>query len=180
MKPVSRHRRAYRIFAAGLLAQSLLAGAAVPAHAQQQTAPAPSYKIGTIEISQPWTRATPKGAAVAGGYLKITNSGTSADRLVGGTSPIAGRVDMHEMKEVNSVMQMRPLARGLEIKAGETVEFKPGSYHLMFMNLKRPLVQGERIKGTLNFENAGSVEVEFPVGPIAGQAPAAAQGHYGH
>lgn len=152
----------------------------MPVHAQDQAAPTDSYKAGTIEISQPWTRATPKGAAVAGGYLKITNTGTSADRLIGGTSPVAGRVDIHEMKEVNGISQMRPLSRGLEISPGETVEFKPGSYHLMFMNLKRPLVQGERIKGTLDFEKAGRVEVEYLVGPIAGQAPAAAQGHHGH
>ena len=67
------------------------------------------------------------------------------------------------MKMDNGVMQMRPLAAGLEIKPGQTVELKPGSFHLMFMELKAPVEQGKRIKGTLTFEKAGTVAVEFAV-----------------
>jgi periplasmic copper chaperone A len=148
---------------------ALLAGAA-QAH---------DYKLGPLEIKHPWARATPKGAAVAGGYLTIVNAGKEPDRLVGGSSPVAGRFEIHEMAVTDGMMRMRALPQGLEIKPGATVELKPGSYHLMFMNLKKPLVQGQSIKGTLTFEKAGSIEVEYTVEPIG--APASRHGgHHGH
>jgi len=121
------------------------------------------YTVGSLKIEHPWTRATPKGAPVAGGYLKITNNGTAPDKLVGGTFVNAGRFEVHEMKTENGVMTMRPLKAGLEIKPGQTVELKPGSFHLMFMDLKTPVEQGKRVKGTLVFEKAGTVEVEYTV-----------------
>jgi len=134
------------------------------------------YKLGTLEIDHPWTRATPKGAPVAGGYLKITNKGAAPDRLIGGSFPGAGRFEIHEMKLNDGVMQMRPLSGGLVIKPGETVEFKPGSFHLMFLELKAPLEQGTMVKGTLSFEKAGTIEVEYKVEAIGG-APAEHHGH---
>lgn len=124
------------------------------------------YKIGALEIKHPWSRATPKGAPVAVGYLKIINAGTTPDRLVGGSVAAADKFEIHEMKMVGGVMQMRPLPNGIEIKPGETVELKPESYHLMFMGLKAPFEQGKRIKGTLVFEKAGTVDVEFLVEAI--------------
>lgn len=139
-------------------------------------AQAHDYKAGSLEIGHPWTRATPKGASVAGGYLKITNKGTAADRLTSATLAIAPRVEIHEMAMRDGMMRMRPLPAGLEIKPGETVEFKPGSYHIMFMNLKQPLEIGQRIKGTLTFEKAGPVEVEFVVEAIG----APASGRHAH
>lgn len=142
------------------------------------TALAHDYKAGSLEIKHPWARATPKGAAVAGGYMTIVNTGTAADRLVGFTSPAAGRFEIHEMRMNNGVMQMRPLPNGLELKPGATVELKPGSYHLMFMQLKAPFEQGQRVKGTLVFEKAGSVEVEYTVEAI-GASPAADHGGHG-
>ena len=129
-------------------------------------ATAHEYKLGALEIKHPWSRATPKGAAVAGGYLTIINNGTTVDRLVGGTVALAGKFEIHEMKLVNGVMQMRPLPSGIEIKPGATVEFKPGSYHLMFVDLKASFEQGQRVKGTLVFEKAGSIEVEYAVEAI--------------
>ena len=129
------------------------------------------YKAGSIEIKHPWSRATPKGASVAGGYLKLINTGTAPDRLVGGTSEIAGKFEIHEMSMDNGVMKMRPLANGIEIKPGQTVEFKPGSYHLMFVGLKEPFEKGKRVKGTLQFEKAGTVEIEYAVEAI-GSSPA--------
>ena len=118
------------------------------------------YTKGSLKIDRPWSRATPHGAQVAGGYLVIENKGASADRLVRITSDISGRVEMHEMTVQNGIMKMRPLARGLEIKPAATVRFEPGGYHVMFMNLKHPLKQGEKFKGTLVFEKAGTIEVE--------------------
>src|SRR5262245_45104528 len=102
------------------------------------------YNLGPLKIGHPWARATPKGAAVAGGYLKITNTGTTSDRLIGGTAAFAGRFEIHEMSEQGGVMKMRHLPNGIEIKPGETVEFKPGSFHVMFMDLKQPLVKDQK------------------------------------
>ena len=128
------------------------------------------YNIGSLNVGHPWARATPKGAAVAGGYLKITNKGTEADRLIGGSAAFAGRVEIHEMSEEGGVMKMRHLPKGIEIKPGETVELKPGAVHVMFMDLKVPLVKDQkpRPKGTLVFEKAGTVEVEYAVEAVGG------------
>jgi hypothetical protein len=126
-------------------------------------ATAHEYKLGSLQIVHPWTRATPKGAAVAGGYLTIINHGTTPDRLVGGTIAAAGKLEIHEMSMDNGVMKMRPLPNGVEIKPGETVKLTPGSYHLMFLNLKAPFEKGKRIPGTLVFEKAGKVDIEYVV-----------------
>ena len=139
------------------------------------------YQLGSLKIGHPWARATPKGASVAGGYLTITNTGTSPDRLTGGTAAFAGRFEIHEMSHEGGVMKMRELPKGLEIKPGETVELKPGSFHVMFMDLKQPLVKDQkpRPKGTLMFEKAGKIEVEFAV-EAAGASPKGHQGHHNH
>ena len=133
-------------------------------------AQAHEYQLGPLKIEHPWARATPKGAAVAGGYLNITNNGTAPDRLVGGSAAFAGRFEIHEMSQVGDVMQMRPLPKGVEIKPGETVELKPGSFHVMFMGLKQPLVKDQkpRPKGTLVFEKAGTIEIEYAVEAVGG------------
>ena len=126
------------------------------------------YKIGTLVIDHPWSRATPRGAAVAGGYLKITNTGTTPDRLTGGTTEAARRFEIHEMSMADGVMRMRELKDGLEIPPGATVELKPGSYHVMMMDLSKPLAKGERVKASLTFEKAGKVDIEFAVEAIGG------------
>jgi copper(I)-binding protein len=141
--------------AAGALALSL----ATPVLAQTVTA-------GSIAIEQPWARATPPGAQVGGGYMTITNTGGESDTLVGGSSPVAGEVQVHEMSMQDGVMKMRELPDGLQIKAGETVTLKPGGYHLMLMNLKEPLKQGEQVSATLEFAKAGKVEVMLNVESI--------------
>ena len=130
------------------------------------------YKIGDLKIDSPWTRATPKGAQVGGGYLTITNTGATADRLIGGTLSDAGRVEIHEMKMEGTVMKMHPdPGGGLEIGPGKVVTLRPGGYHLMFMELKAPLKQGEIVKGSLTFEKAGNVPVEFSVQGLAAMTP---------
>ena len=128
------------------------------------------YKVGVLVIEAPWTRATPGGARVGGGYLKITNTGAESDRLVGGSLPIAAAVEVHQMSMTDGVMKMRKLEAGLEIKPGQTVELKPGGYHLMFTGLRQALQQGQSVKGTLQFEKAGSVEVEYRVEPIGARS----------
>ena len=126
------------------------------------------YKIGTLVIDHPWSRATPRGAAVAGGYLKITNTGTTPDRLTGGTTEAAKRFEIHEMSMAGGVMRMRELKDGLEIPPGATIELRPGSYHVMMMDLSKPLAKGDRVKASLTFEKAGKVEIEFAVEAIGG------------
>ena len=74
------------------------------------------------------------------------------------------------MRVDGDVMRMKPVEGGLEIGPGATVELKPGGYHLMFMDLKQPLKEGETIKGTLVFEKAGSVAVEYAVRGMSGAA----------
>lgn len=124
---------------------------------------AQQYKLGTLEIGHPWTRATPPTAPSGGGYLTITNKGTTEDRLISVKSPAAGTVQVHEMKMEGNVMRMREIEGGLAIPPGATVALAPGGFHLMMMGLKAPLKQGEKVPVTLVFEKAGSIDVELAV-----------------
>jgi copper(I)-binding protein len=120
------------------------------------------FRLGSIEIAQPWSRATPKGAKVATGYMTIINHGPAPDRLVGGTISV-GRLEIHEMSMERGIMKMRQVTGGVALPPGATVEFKPSSLHLMFQNIQRPLVKGDQVKGTLIFEKAGTIEIEYEV-----------------
>jgi len=129
-------------------------------------------KAGDLVITQAWSRATPSGAKIAGGYLTIENKGATPDRLVGGGGAIAGKVEIHEMAMNNGVMTMRPLDKGLAIEPGKTVKLAPGGYHLMLMDLKGPFKQGDKVPVTLEFEKAGKVTLSFDVQGVGAQAPA--------
>lgn len=148
------------------LAAGLSLAAAVPAVAQ-------SAKAGAISIQRPWVRPTPPGAPTGGGYVTLVNSGSQPDRLLGGSTPVAARLEVHEMSMDGSIMRMRKLENGLALAPGKTVELKPGGLHLMLIGLKRPLKPGERVPVTLKFERAGEVAVTFMVQtpPAAGQPP---------
>ncbi|WP_232631040.1 copper chaperone PCu(A)C [Methylobacterium sp. Leaf118] len=158
--------------AALLLALGLAAG---PAQAHD-------YAAGALKIGHPWSRATPGGARVAAGYLTVTNTGSTPDRLTGGSLAAAGRTEVHTMSVEKGVMRMAPLPNGLEIPPGGTITLAPSGHHLMFMDLKTPLKQGERAAGTLTFERAGTVPVEFVVESIAakGGGQGAGKGDKGH
>ena len=119
--------------------------------------------VGDLEISSAWARAMLPNQPAGGGYLIIANRGSEADRLVGGSSPVATKVEIHSMEVVNDVMTMRPVDGGLEIPAGGTVELKPGGLHVMFMGVATPFKDGDAVPVTLEFEKAGSVEITFPV-----------------
>lgn len=147
---------------ASVAAATLLSTAAVQAA---------EVKAGDLVISQSWSRATPGGAKVAGGFLTIENKGGSADRLVSGTADIAGKVEIHEMSMDNGVMKMRPLDKGLPIEPGKTVTLMPGGYHIMLMDLKGPLKQGDKVPMTLQFEKAGKVQVTLDVEGVGAKAP---------
>ena len=150
----------------------------VAQHATSQAAAPATYKAGALTIAGPWSRATPGGAKVAGAFMTITNNGKDADRLIGGTVPFAGRFEVHEMATEGGVMKMRELPKGVEINPGATVELKPGGIHLMFMDLKAGLKEGQTVKGTLVFEKVGKVAVEFRVSPVGAAAPGAGHSHH--
>lgn len=121
------------------------------------------FKVGSLEIDHPWSRATPPGAKVAGGYLTIKNSGGEADRLVSIASDVSQKAEVHEMAVKDGVMTMRKVDGGVEIPANGTLKLAPGGYHLMFIGLKKQPKQGEKFAATLTFEKAGPVAVEFAV-----------------
>ena len=134
---------------------------------------AADVKTGDLTVQNAFARATPKGAQVGSGYLTIRNDGATADRLTNVAVDFA-TAQMHEMKTNNGVMEMREVTGGLEIPAHATVKLAPGGYHLMFVNMKHPLVKGETVKATLAFERAGQVTLDMPVLPIGAAAPAGA------
>jgi periplasmic copper chaperone A len=146
------------------IAAALAAWFAAPVRAED-------VKAGDLVITQAWSRATPVGAKVAGGYLTIENKGSSADRLVGGSGEVAGRVEVHEMAMDNGVMKMRPLDKGLAIEPGKTVKLAPGGFHLMLMDLKAQFKQGDKVPVTLQFEKAGKVQLSLDVQGVGAQAP---------
>jgi copper(I)-binding protein len=131
---------------------------------------ATDYDVGPIHIAQPWARATPKGVKSGAGYMTITNKGSTADRLTCVSSDSSSDCELHTMTMENGVMKMRPVNGGLEINAGETVMIKPSGTHLMFLNLKHPLEQGDTVTATLLFEKGGTVQVKFPVAAIGASA----------
>jgi hypothetical protein len=129
------------------------------------------YKLGAIEIGQPWTRATPPTAESGGGYLVLKNTGTTPDRLIAVKSPAADRVEIHEMKMDGNIMRMREVEKGIEIPPGATVELKPGGFHVMFMGLKAPFAKEAKVPLTLVFEKAGSIDVDLMVQAMGALAP---------
>lgn len=158
---------------------TLLVAPLVAAAVRIPLAQAHGYKLGSIEIGHPWSRATPKSAKVGAGYMTLTNHGPELDRLVSVTSDVAARAEIHEMATRDGVMTMRPLPDGIPIPAGEKVSLEPGGLHLMFFDLKAPLVQGERFSGTLTFEKAGSIEVEFAIQAIGERGGGKSHGGHG-
>lgn len=125
------------------------------------SAVAHSYKLGEIDIGHPYARPTREGQTVGAGYLKLANKGP-VDRLVSATSPAAGSVEIHSMSMEGDVMKMRQVD-AIELATGQTVELKPGGYHLMLMGLKAPLKVGEKFPLTLKFEKSGEVVVTVNV-----------------
>jgi copper(I)-binding protein len=151
----------------GLVLVAGLAGAPVRAE---------DAKAGDLVISQAWSRATPNGAKIGAGYLTIENKGTTADKLVGVSGDVSPRIEVHEMSMNNGVMKMRPVDGGLTIDPGKTVKLGPGGFHLMIMDLKNPLKQGDKLPLTLQFEKAGKVAVTLDVQGVGAQGPGTGDG----
>ena len=133
---------------------SLLLMAALPALAQ-------------VTVGEPWVRATVAAQKATGAFMTLTS--TTSAKLVGASSPAAGVVEVHEMKMDNDTMRMRQI-QALDLPAGQLVKLAPGGYHLMLLNLKQPLKEGDKVPLTLEIEDAqtvrSKVEVEAPVKPL--------------
>jgi copper(I)-binding protein len=133
-----------------------LLAAALPAQAQ-------------IEIESAWTRATAPGAKVAAGYMTIRNRAEARDRLLAASSPAAARVEMHVHLREGEIVRMREVP-GYDVPPNGSFELKPGGAHLMFVEIRRPFKEGERIPAMLGFARAGEVKIEFHVGRLGAAA----------
>jgi copper(I)-binding protein len=134
--------------------------AACLAHAPEAFA---QGSAGDLKITGPWSLPVPTGAPTAAGYLTIVNTGKTADRLIGADVPDVDHVEVHEMKLDGAIMRMRPIPGGLALPPGKTVTLAPGGFHLMLIGPKRGFNVGDHIPGTLRFEHAGPVKVDFKV-----------------
>lgn len=150
---------AYRL---ALVLAALAALPADPAHAQ-------SHAHGTLKIERPWARETPRMARAGGAFMIIENAGAAVDRLLGASSPVAARTEVHMVIQDGDVMRMREVP-ALELAPQSRTELKPGGYHVMLMELKAPLKAGDRFPLTLNFEKAGPLTVEVLVEKLSGPA----------
>jgi periplasmic copper chaperone A len=139
-------------------------------------AAAADYHVGSLQITQPWARATPKGADSGAAYMTVMNTGAKPERLNCVSSEAADKCQIHQMSMDNGVMKMREMEGGVEIKPGETVTFAPGGYHVMLVGLKAPLVQGKSVAATLKIDTGATAQVEFPIAAIGAPAPGAASG----
>jgi periplasmic copper chaperone A len=125
----------------------------------------------SIVVTQAWSRATPGGSKIAGGYLTIENKGSIADRLLSASTDVAKKIEIHEMAVNDGVMTMHPVEGGLPIEPDRIVKFAPGGLHLMIVGLSAPLLQGDKVPVALKFEKAGEITVTFDVQAMGAPAP---------
>jgi hypothetical protein len=118
-----------------------------------------------ITITDAWARATAPGAKIAAGYMTIRNAGKNPDKLVAASSPAAEKVQTHVTVKDGDIFRMREV-KGYDIPAGGSFELKPGGAHLMLVNVRPPLKEGERVPLTLRFERGGEVKTELHVGRL--------------
>jgi periplasmic copper chaperone A len=123
-----------------------------------------------VEIDKPWIRATAPGAKTAAGYMTIRNKSAQPDRLVGGSSPLAAKLETHVHVKDGEILRMREV-KSYDVPANGSFELRPGGAHLMLVDLKRPLKGGEKVPVALKFERSGEVKVDFEVRPLSGGPP---------
>ena len=137
------------------------------------------YALGKLTIEHPHARPTPPGARTGGAYFTVANAGSVPDRLVRVVSPAAATTELHAMTMDGNLMKMRPVA-GLDIPAGSRVALGAGGYHVMLIDLERPLAAGDTVVLTLTFAKAGSIEISAPVEASAGAAAPARKPAHAH
>ena len=140
--------------------------------------------LAQVTVTEPWVRATVGQQKSAGAYLAVQSAANA--RLVGVSTPVAGRAELHEMAMENDTMRMRQVD-GIDLPAGKPVNLASGGYHVMFFDLKRQLKAGETVPLTLVVQDGAkkrsSVTVEAQVRPltyVAPNRPQEAAGHHGH
>ena len=148
---------------------SRLAAAALAVLLAAPAAQAHDYTEGSLKIGHPWARETASMARAGGAFLKIENTGDAPDRLLKASTPMAARAEVHTVIREGDVMRMREVA-AIDLAPKSTTELKPGSYHIMLMELAGPLKAGDRFPMTLVFEKAGSITVEILVEKMSGPA----------
>ncbi|ODT51028.1 copper chaperone PCu(A)C [Devosia sp. 63-57] len=126
-----------------------------------------AQQSGSIQIVTPFSRATLPNAGTGGAYFSIANLGTQDDILLSAETPVAEEVQLHSMAMDGDVMRMRQMPDGIPVPAGSTVVLEPSGLHLMLVRLKQPLKEGDTLPLTLNFEKAGTIDLEVPIGSIA-------------
>lgn len=131
----------------------------------------------TVKVEGGWARATVQGQQATGAFMKLT--APQATCLVSVASPVAGVAEIHEMKMDGGVMKMRAV-NGLDLPANQAVELKPGSYHLMLMDLKAPLMKDSSVALTLTFKDAKGVESKQQVNLPVNTGMPQAHGHGEH
>lgn len=147
-----------------LLAAILLSSLASTGNAQSM----PGSQQG-IDVSNAWARASAGAATTGAAYFTLTDN-TSNDRLIGASTPVAGKAELHETRNENGVMQMRAVP-ALPLEPGKTLTLAPGGYHVMLMDLKQPLKVGDSFPLTLTFEKARPITVQVKVGAAGAAAP---------
>lgn len=150
--------------------------ASASAGAQQQAGQAEK-----VTVSKPWARATPGGAKVAAAYLEISPPKGTADKLVAARSPVAGIIELHTHSNDGGVMRMRRV-EVIPIEGDRKVTLNPGGHHIMLMELKKPLKEGDTFDMTLVFEKSGEVAVKVPILKVGSPGPGgtAGSGSSGH
>ena len=136
--------------------------------------------IGSLVITDAWTRQTPPNARTGSAYLKITNNGSEVDTLTGGAATFVRVVEIHDMSMTDGIMSMFPLTEGLQIAPGETVALEPGGKHIMMMGITHHFSMGQTVMIRLDFEKAGSVDVAFPVGRLGAKEGPHHHEHHHH
>lgn len=155
-----------RLILATMLLSSVLGAQTTGAFAQS-----------TVSVDNAWSRAQMAGRNGAV-YLTLTGK-EGGDRLTGASSPAAGKVELHESVMDQGVMKMREV-KEMPVPAGGKVTLQPGGLHLMLMNLKQPLKEGETVSVTLVFEKAGAVTTMATIAKAGAAMPDAGHGQHGH
>lgn len=124
------------------------------------------FRLGDIVVDHPYARETPSAARIGGGFMVLRNEGDQGEELIAASADWAERIEIHEHVMNGDRMEMRALPSGLKIPAQSTIALEPGGYHLMFFGLKTGLIKGQTRKLTLQFKQAGTLEVEFQIEPL--------------
>jgi copper(I)-binding protein len=146
-----------------ILVLSLAALLPIAAHAHEVTTKG-------VTVAHPWARATPGGATVGAAFVEIRTDKNTSDRLIGVSSPVASRAEVHSSSMQGGIMKMRHLD-GIDLKPGASHVLKPMGEHIMLFDLKHPLKEGDLVDLTLDFEKAGPIAIKAPIESMAAMGP---------